>query len=58
MNAFVMDRQVIVAPEALAAFFALVGLLTCEGGGGVKRRTAHDSSTGALPEWIFWCLVR
>lgn len=29
MNAFVMDRQMIVAPEALAAFFTLVGLLTC-----------------------------
>lgn len=28
-----MDRQVIVAPEALAAFFALVGLLTCGGRG-------------------------
>lgn len=29
MNAFVMDCQVIMAPEALAAFFTLVGLLTC-----------------------------
>lgn len=33
-----MDRQVIVAPEALAAFFALVGLLTCNQTGTVKRR--------------------
>lgn len=29
MNAFVMDCQVIMAPEALAAFLTLVGLLTC-----------------------------
>lgn len=28
MNAFVVDRQMIVAPEALAAFFALVCFLT------------------------------
>lgn len=38
MNAFVMDRQVIVAPEALAAFFALVGLLPCDQTGSVRRR--------------------
>lgn len=29
MNAFVVDRQVIVAPEALATFFTLVRFLTC-----------------------------
>ena len=28
MNAFVVDRQMIVAPEALAAFLALVCFLT------------------------------
>lgn len=29
MNAFVVDCQMIMAPEALATFFTLVGLLTC-----------------------------
>lgn len=37
MNAFVVDRQMIVAPEALATFFALVGLLTCDGTAPVKQ---------------------
>lgn len=43
MNALVMDRQVIVAPEALAAFFALVGLLTCQGTAPVKRRLQSET---------------
>lgn len=38
MNAFVVDRQMIVAPEALATFFALVGLLTCDGTAPVKHQ--------------------
>lgn len=38
VNASVVDRQVIVAPEALATFFALVGLLTCDRTAPVKRQ--------------------
>lgn len=46
MNALVMDRQVIVAPEALAAFFALVGLLTCDQTG---LKVVNRKQEGAKP---------
>lgn len=36
MNAFVVDCQMIMAPEALATFFTLVCLLTCNKHGQVK----------------------
>lgn len=38
-----MDGQMIVAPEALATFLALVGLLTCDQTGLVKRWLQSDT---------------
>lgn len=38
-----MDGQVIVAPEALATLLALVGLLTCDQTGSVKRWLLPDT---------------